>query len=230
MRNSAFVKLVTFLFCWSTGFIVNAQTAVEPDLAKLFQSGVIKTYNRTATLTQNDQKESVIHLNEMPDSGVAWLTGISFTTGTIEFDVKGRNLLQRSFVGIAFHGTDSVSYDAIYFRPFNFKSVDKERQSHAVQYISLPANDWPKLREQHPNEYEKAVDPVPEPDEWFHAKIEVNSNEVKVFVNNSAVPSLVVRPLNNQPADKIGFWVGAGSSGDFSNLKISNKPESPKTR
>ena len=223
MKNRLFVKYIALnLFLFSC-FTVHAQTVIEPDLAKLFKSGSIKTYNRTATLTESGERKNVIHLDEKPDSGVAWLDGVAFSEGTIEFDLKGRNVMQKSFVGFAFHGHDDKTYDAVYFRPFNFKSTDTERKNHSVQYISLPADDWPKLRKEYPNQYEKPVNPVPEPDEWFHVKIVIEEKEVKVFVDHSDKPSLVVQQLSNQGNGKVGFWVGDQASGDFADLKIRKK-------
>ena len=223
MRNFLSVKRISIFIFLLAGLTVRAQTSVEPDLAKLFTSGSIKTYNRTTTLTESADRKNVIHLDEKPNAGVAWLDGIEFSEGTIEFDLKGRNVPQKSFVGIAFHGADDKTYDGVYFRPFNFKAVETERKNHSVQYISLPANDWPKLRKEFPDQYEKPVTPVPDPDEWFHAKITITGKEVKVFVDHSAEASLVVQQLSNQNTGKIGFWVGADSSGDFANLKISKK-------
>ena len=220
MKNPLLVKQIAILILFITGFRVQAQTIFEPDLARIFKSGSLKTFNRTATLIVLGDKKNVIHLDEKPDAGVAWLSEIEFSDGTIEFDLKGRNVPQKSFVGIAFHGVDDKTYDGIYFRPFNFKAEEIERKNHSVQYISLPANDWPKLRKEHPNAYEKPVNPVPEPDEWFHAKIMIEGKEVRVFVNDSKEPSLVIQQLSSQKTGKIGFWVGSESSGDFANLKI----------
>lgn len=223
MRNDKLVKNIFLLLLLNTAFSVHAQKVTVPDLASLFTNGSIKTYNRAATLNESGDRKKVIHLDEKPDAGIAWLDGTEFKEGTIELDLKGRNVPQRSFVGIAFHGVDDKTYDGIYFRPFNFKSAETERRNHSVQYISLPENDWPKLRKEHPNEYEKPVNPVPEPDDWFHARITVSGKEIKVFVNNSKEPSLVVQSLSDQPTGKIGLWVGANSSGDFANLKITTK-------
>ncbi|MCF2442890.1 hypothetical protein L0657_02895 [Dyadobacter sp. CY345] len=223
MKDSNFVKQLSLLIFLHAGFALHAQTILKPDLAKLFKSGSIKTFNRTTSLTESGKRKNVIHLDEKPDAGIAWLDGIAFSEGTIEFDLKGRNVMQKSFVGIAFHGNDDKRYDAIYFRPFNFKSTETERKNHSVQYISLPENDWPKLRKEHPNQYEKPVNPVPEPDEWFHVKIVIEKKEVKVFVEQSEEPSLVVRQLSNQGNGKIGFWVGDQASGDFADLKINKK-------
>src|SRR5215213_6385405 len=125
------------------------------------------TVNRTVSLINEGGKKAV-QFNEVPNEGLMVLKGIDFSNGTIEFDVKGRNVLQQSFVGIAFHGQDLKTYDAVYFRPFNFKSDDSIRRAHSVQYISMPGYDWPKLRNEFPGKYENTVTPVPDPEEWFH--------------------------------------------------------------
>src|SRR5437867_3608028 len=75
-----------------------------------------------------------VHLGEGPGEGAAYLPGIEFANGTIELDVRGKDVQQQSFVGVAFHGVDGATYDAIYFRPFNFKAEDPARRIRAVQY------------------------------------------------------------------------------------------------
>jgi len=205
---------------WSiTAFAQN----VEVDLSKLVIDKSIKAYNREVSIVSSGSKGSHIHLNDKEGAGVAWLEGMEFTDGIIEFDVKGKNVLQQSFVGIAFHGSNDSTYDAVYFRPFNFKSKEEERRNHSVQYISLPKYDWPKLRSEFPNKYEQPVNPAPDPDEWFHCRLVVKHDEVSVFVNNSSVPSLVVKTLSGQKGNKIGFWVGNGSDGDFANLSVTDQ-------
>jgi hypothetical protein len=42
-----------------------------------------------------------------------------FTEGTIEFDARGRDVLQKSFIGVAFHGEDNDTYETVYFRPLD---------------------------------------------------------------------------------------------------------------
>jgi hypothetical protein len=76
------------------------------------------------------------------------------------------------------------------------------------------------LRAEFPEQYEKTVTPIPNPEEFFHARIEVNWPEVKVFVENSEVPSLEVKMLSTFKTGKVGFWVGNGSDGSFKNLVV----------
>src|SRR5438034_9094791 len=87
----------------------------------------------------------------------------------------------QSFVGVAFHGLDSTTYDAIYLRPFNFRTEDPARHSHAVQYISHPTYTWQKLRAERPGAFEQPVSPAPDPNAWFHVRVVVASPKVSVF-------------------------------------------------
>jgi hypothetical protein len=174
-------------------------------------------FNRV--LSDGKEKES-IHLNAGEGDGVAWINNMELTNGAIEVDIKGKDTFQLSFVGIAFHGANDSTFEAIYFRPFNFHSPDPVRKTHAVQYVSYPGFDWPILRSQFPNKYEQPVSPVPDPNDWFHARIELNEKKIMVFVNGSKTPSLVVESLQKTSGKRIGYWVGNNSFGDWKNLKI----------
>jgi hypothetical protein len=193
--------------------------STQPDLARLLAGNTWKIHNRTATAI-NEPGKMGVRLDENEGDGIAWIPGVKFSEGTIECDIRGKNILQRSFVGLAFHGIDEKVLDAIYFRPFNFKSDDAVRRSHAVQYISHPAHTWSKLRSEYPLKYEQPITPVPEPEEWFHARVVVAKGKVSVFVNDATEPSLVIDKLNARADGMIGFWVGTNSGGDFANLKI----------
>lgn len=171
-------------------------------------------------VTENGRQ--AIKMSEAPGDGLAILNDVTFSSGTIEFDVKGRNVMQESFVGIAFLVQERSRYDAIYFRPFNFMNADTARRHRAVQYISQPDYPWEKLREQFPGKYEHKVSPVPDPDSWFHAKVVVDGKKVSVFVNDSKSPSLEVVRLTDVQTGKVALWVGNGSNGSFANLTITH--------
>ncbi|MBS1532293.1 MAG: hypothetical protein JSU01_18470 [Bacteroidetes bacterium] len=173
--------------------------------------------NRTLSVDGN-----AIHLDERENEGVAWVNDKEFTSGVIDVDIKGRDVLQQSFVGIAFHGVNDSSFEVIYFRPFNFRASDTERKVHAVQYVAEPKYDWQYLRTNFHNQYEKAVDPAPNANDWFHARIEVHGDIVSVFVNGNETASLIVRELVNTGGKKIGFWAGNNSDGNWKNLKITS--------
>jgi hypothetical protein len=116
------------------------------------------------------------------------------------------------------------TYDGIYLRPFNFKTEDKLRKSHYVQYISHPIYTWNKLREEFPGKYEQPVDPAPDPNSWVHVRVVVASPKISVYINANSQPSLTVEKLSQRTTGSLGFWVGNGSGGDFANLSIQNKP------
>ena len=194
---------------------IQAQT-IRPDLQNLSGLNVI---NRTVEPVDEGGKKA-IRISEAPGEGFAILKGVDFSNGTIEFDVKGKNVVQQSFVGVAFHGVDEKTYDAVYFRPFNFSNPDTARRSRAVQYVSMPDHPWEKLRDAFPGKYENRVDPVPNPDEWFHAKIIVDGKRVAVFVNDAQKPSLEIQKLTGTTKGKLALWVGNNSGGSFANLVI----------
>jgi hypothetical protein len=204
----------------SLSLSLSAQSGpVKYDLYTLFENHKLEIFNRqVVTFTENDKKG--IRLSKNENDGVAWLKDVGFSNGTIELDIRGKDEFQQSFVGIAFHGVDNTTLDAIYFRPFNFQSVDPIRKVHALQYVSQPDKPWQALREQFPGIYEKAVTPAAGGNEWFHVKIIIKSPVVTVYFNGSKEPSLTVEKLNKRTTGKIGIWVGNNSGGDFANLQI----------
>lgn len=150
---------------------------------------------------------------------ITWLDGFEFTDGTIEFDARGKSEPpQKSFVGVAFRVVNENIYDAVYFRPFNFRSEDSVRKLHAVQYISSPEWPWSRLREENPGEYEKAIEPAPDGDMWFHVKIVIEGRQIKVFVNNSNAAALQVTELSDRSGGSVGLW--CYGYGVIANLKI----------
>jgi len=195
------------------------QPAIQPDLTLVTGSGKWRVVGREATVFE-EAGRSAVRLSQTLGSGFARLEGVEFSDGVIEVAIRGKNVPQQSFVGVAFHGLDDETYDAVYFRPFNWRSDDPERRSHGVQYISHPEYTWLKLRTEHPGQYEQPVEPPPDPDDWFHARIVVREGTVAVYVNDVAAPSLQVRKLSDRSTGWLGFWVGSGSGGDFANLRI----------
>jgi hypothetical protein len=178
-----------------------------------------KQYNVVNRTISAGTDPGSVHLNEKEGAGLAWLKNEQFTYGTIEFDIKGKDQLQASFVGIAFHGVNDTTYETVYFRPFNFRADDPVRKAHAVQYMASPKYEWPRLRQEFPGKYEQPINPTPDPNAWLHARITVDSKNVKVYVNGSAIPALVVEPIVHTDGKMIGLWAG-GTDGDWKNLKI----------
>jgi hypothetical protein len=195
-------------FVLVSGIAASAQMAAPP-----------RVHNR-AVSTMTEGGRQVVRLDAKDGDGVAWWSDVAFSTGIIELDIRGRNVPQASFVGVAFHGTNETTYEAVYFRPFNFRTEDPARRLRAVQYVSHPAHPWQVLRQQHPGVYEKPVVPPPDPDAWIHVTIHVEADTVKVFVDAAASAALEVKRLTDRQGGWIGLWVGNGSPGDFANVRI----------
>ena len=189
------------------------------DLASLAPGKGLQVHNRTASTLSDGGKEG-LHLDAGPGDGLAYVDGVELGDGTIELDIRGKDLQGQSFVGVAILGTDSTTSDAISFRPLKFRTEDPARRFRAVQYISQPIYPWNKLRAEHPGVYEKPVNPVPDPNDWFHARVVIDGPKVSVFVNDATEPCLVVTRLSTRTTGRVGLWVGNGSAGDFANLVV----------
>ncbi len=224
--NSRLLVLCICAFC----FALNVLGQVKPvnyNLSELSKKNKLQVYNRKVSSFSENGKNG-IRFSQKDLDGIAWLEGVTFTNGIIEADIKGKDVLQQSFVGIAFHGADDKQFDVVYFRPFNFQAQDSVRRIHAVQYVSLPEFDWQRLRQEQNGKYEKAVVPAVNPNEWFHVKIVVQHPQVSVYVNGESLASLQVAQLSKRQTGKIGLWVGNMSGGDFANLSVMNKVNAPK--
>src|SRR2546422_4238913 len=113
---------------------------------------------RTTAVIDTNGKHALKMIEVAPIMGLVWLKDYDFGDGTIEVDLLGRTQpVQGSFVGVAFHVADAQTYEAVYFRPFNFRAADSTRHSHAVQYISHPAFPWQKRSEEHTSELQSRL-------------------------------------------------------------------------
>jgi len=188
------------------------------DLARLAETNSLKGGNRTISRLAEGPRAGV-RLTAGPGEAVAFLPGTDFATGVITCELRGKDVAQQSFLGIAFHGANEA-YDALYFRPFNFRGENPVNRSHAVQYHSLPSYGWQKLRTEQPGKYEKGVDPAPDPNGWFRARVVVGRDDVSTFVGDAKEPCLKVNLLSTRKSGLVGLWVGNNSGGDFANLTI----------
>lgn len=195
-----------------------AATRQSIDLAQLQTAGKFRIVNRGVSRLED---RNGVQVSASAGPGVAWIEGSDFRTGTIEVDVRGRDVLQQSFVGVAFHGRDDANYEAVYLRPFNFRAEDPVRRQHAVQYVALPEYDWPRLRSEFPEEFENPVDPFLVPTEWVRLRIVVEQRAIQVYVGPITSPVLEVRKLGQLDGGMVGLWVGNNSIGDFARLVIS---------
>ncbi|MBP6390769.1 MAG: hypothetical protein KA175_01970 [Flavobacteriales bacterium] len=196
--------------CFSQGAI---------DLHAAVLRGSIEVYNRELSLI-DESAHAGIRLSKAYGEGVAWLEGVEFYNGVIEFDVRGEDVKQHSFVGIAFHGANDSTFDAIYLRPFQFKATADSLRMRMIQYISLPVYTWRELRARSPRVYEHSIAPAPDPNAWVHMRIVLQGDTVSTFINGAKEPSLVVKKLTKLHTGRVGFYVADTSGGDFANIRI----------
>jgi len=213
------------LYLTATGFLILLSFlsfSPKPEvfnLRKLVKNKGFNVYNRELTLI-NEGSHKGIRLNKDYGEGIAWLKGVEFSNGIIEFDARGEDVEGHSFVGIAFHAKDNDTFDAIYLRPFRFNEADEAMRSHSIQYIALPNFTWRVLREKFPNKFEHTIDPSPDPNSWVHMRIVINGSTVSTYINGKSEPSLVVEKVNQITSGAVGFYVADTSGGDFANLTI----------
>jgi len=158
------------------------------------------------------------------------MPAIEFANGTIEVDlaarINGRGQPDvRGFVGIAFHIADDLkTFEAVYLRMTNGSRNEPPppapRNVFAIQYISYPDRYWRKLRQEHPNHYEKAA--AVAIDSWHRLRLEIDGGSLRAFVDGAEV--LQVADLSYPGRNgRIGLWVDDGTEAFFSNLSVSPK-------
>ncbi len=187
------------------------------DLGQLLEGRKLRAVNRDVTKIQ---ERNGVRLSAAAGNGVAWVEGTDCGSCTIEADIRGKDVMQQSFVGVAFHRKDDETYEAVYLRPFNFRATDPVRHQHAVQYIMAPDFDWPRLRKEFPEEFENPVDASIVPTEWVKLRVTVDGTRVQIHVGPAKEPTLEVRKLGGLARGQVGLWVGNGSDGEFANLVV----------
>ena len=180
---------------------------------------IVRTVNRSQTVARENGRP-IIRLDAKAGDGFAIVQGPAFSEGTIDLLVRGEDVAQKSFVGVAWGIQNDSTYEAVYMRPFNFRTPDTARAKRAVQYVSQPTWPWQRLRAETPGKYEKPVLPIPDPNGWVPLRLVVTPKEVSVYANGGAEPDLVVQRLGEAKSGPIGLWVGNGSRGDFAELKV----------
>jgi len=174
---------------------------------------------------------SAIQLIATPDaanaSSYAVVKDTSFLNGTIEVDVAGQPAASagagaRGFIGVAFRLQGDGRYEYVYLRPTNGRADDQVRRNHSTQYSSHPDFDFAKSRQEAPEKYESYVDL--EPGVWTKYRIEVDGRKARLYVHGAEQPCLIVNDLKLEPqSGGVALWVGPGTEGYFSNLKITSR-------
>jgi len=179
----------------------------------------------------NYQGRSAVQVNATPGaanaSSLAVVKDVQFRDGTIEVDLAGKPAAgaaggARGFIGIAFRLQDDGKYEYIYLRPTNGRADDQVRRNHSTQYSSHPSFDFAQSRKEAPEKYESYVDL--EPGVWTRYKIEIEGTKARLYVHGAAQPCLIVNDMKLEPRQgAVALWVGPGTEGYFSNLKITAK-------
>ena len=210
-----------------TALVLACAALAAPSMTARAQTGaaptVVRTVNRSHTVGQENGRP-IIRLDAKEGEGMAVVEGAPFVEGTIELDVRGEDVAQRSFVGVVWGVQNDSTFEGVYVRPFNFRTPDTARAKRAVQYIAHPSYPWPRLREESPGTYEKPVRPAPDPTGWVPLRLVVTRTQVSVFANGGEEPDLVVQRLGEVKPGPVALWVGNNSRGDFANLRITPAP------
>jgi hypothetical protein len=187
---------------------------------------------KNASITQTSYKgRNAIQVIAKPDAANATSYAVvkdaSFRDGVIEVDLAGQPAAgaaaaARGFIGIAFRIQGDGRYEYIYLRPTNGRADDQVRRNHSTQYSSHPDFDFARSRQEAPEKYESYVDL--QPGVWTKYKIEVDGRKARLYVHGAEQPCLIVNDLKLDPGDGgVALWVGPGTEGYFSNLKITPK-------
>jgi hypothetical protein len=208
--------LIALLLLSSVTF---AQKLKTFDLPKLQKGGKLVVVNREIK-TISEGKKDFIKLEDKEGEGLVWLPVKNFKNGEITVWMRGKDVLQRSFIGIIFHGLDDKTYDAVYCRPFNFFAKDSVRKIHAIQYVAHPTFTWKKLREERNGVFEKEIVNPPDPNGWFKMRLVIRDKSVEGYINEATKPSLTIEKLNDRHDGKIGIFMGDGAGGDFEKISI----------
>ena len=175
---------------------------------------------------------------EMPDAAIKAQLGIDvdmptfvripvdLRNGTIEVDILSRLNGKgppdaRAFIGISYRITDpEAHFETIYLRPLNGrkKNPPSPRDKRAVQYFAYPDWKFDRLRKEYPDgHYESGADIAD--DEWIMLRLDIDGTRVRVSVNGK--DELAFADAKGMPvAGGIGLWVGMGTEGYFSDLRM----------
>jgi hypothetical protein len=210
--------------------------ASAPLLALLALPLAAQTVDRLAgknvSIAQTNYKgRSAIQVLANPDaanaSSYALVKDAVFRDGAIEVELAGQPAAgagegARGFIGIAFRVQSDGRYEYIYLRPTNGRADDQVRRNHSTQYSSYPDFDFARSRKEAPEKYESYVDL--QPGVWTKYRIEVEGRKARLYVHGAEQPCLIVDDLKLDPREGgVALWVGPGTEGYFSNLKITAK-------
>jgi hypothetical protein len=200
------------------GLLLLASSCVSSRAIRL-DSPAVRVVNRSLVPPDEDHPRTLT-LDARSGNGLAIIPDLNFKQGTIELELRGEDKPGASFVGLAFNIQNDSTYEAVYFRPFNFQSPEAGRRTHGMQYIFHPTYTWRKLRTEREGEFEAEYPNPPDPNDWVKVQLTVLPQRVRVTDPASGAILLEVPRLDNSTSGQIGFWVGEGSQGSIRNLRM----------
>src|SRR5262245_15050227 len=102
MHRRNFVNL-TFVYLVELSLapdVIGQQKTSAPDLTALAGAKVLSVINCCLSGFKDEAKNGV----RLSDDCFAYLTGVEFSNGAIEVDIRGKNVEQQSLIGVLFHG------------------------------------------------------------------------------------------------------------------------------
>jgi hypothetical protein len=155
--------------------------------------------------TETQSKKTIHAVTPTKSVGYLWLDGVTFREGTIEADMKGKGAF-----GIAYGVPDGP--ERVVVMPRNFA----DGKGESIEYVSpIDTGRQP----QKPNSV-RAIKAPPNGSSWFHVKVDVKLDTVRIFVGDAPEPSLVVDRSQKTKAGKAGLCVPEGSEASFANFKV----------
>ena len=208
-RNAAFWA------CLSAASMASAQTVDQLNPHKVKLESVDYLGKRAVKMTEDGEVAN--------GEAYAIVKEAVFHNGAIELELAGRPAAgaaggARGFVGIAFR-LQGGQFEYIYLRPTNGRADDQVRRNHSTQYGSHPKFDFAELRKESPEKYESYVDL--EPGVWTRYRITVEGTKARLYVHGASQPCLIVNDLKlGDSSGGVALWIGPGTEGYFSGLKI----------
>ena len=135
MNNIAGLAFAAAILFWSPADSrAQAPNAITPDLARLTDGRSGQVFNRALTAA-SEEGRTVARLDARAGDGGVILDGIQLSEGVIEVDLKGKDVAQQSFLGIAFHVVDWTTLE-------QYGSSRRQTLNQATeQYVLLPYLD-----------------------------------------------------------------------------------------
>ena len=72
------------------------------NLAERLAAGTLRVVNRDANAIPD--RPGAVHVSQKPENGFVWITGTDFAEGTIEVDIRGRDVMQQASSASRFTG------------------------------------------------------------------------------------------------------------------------------